>query len=134
MIADKAGACQLRWEDVPLFGVMGSLNIPTSSMVTLSSILNQSGVIIWYIDESGQTGFWQSTNAFSNQTLKICKNSIVCIQINTTAVYPILSNCTGVTFVIGQADNPTRVGTAYVFAFRITSDNASMQIKLNGYE
>ena len=35
MIADKAGACQLRWEDVPLFGVTGNLVMPSSVTVNI---------------------------------------------------------------------------------------------------
>lgn len=74
MIADRACACQLRWEDVPLFGIMGSLAVPSYCSITIKN----SAPFYISVHTSADDSVW--VNSGESKTVRVQKGSLIEFQ------------------------------------------------------
>lgn len=80
MIADRAGACQLRWEDVPLFGIMGSL--ADAETLVQAKIVNQFNgeLYIRYFDSTTPPGSEVRLSSGDTISIAVIPNSLVYVS------------------------------------------------------
>lgn len=77
MIAYRVGACQLRREEVPLFGIMGSLKEPKTCRLTLYNNNTRKRANLCYITDTGSMNTRYALSGSSETVSDIREGMIV---------------------------------------------------------